>query len=263
MLELAEDEQIVFIEYMKKKSFEGKTPSNNPTFTALVGVPGSGKSTLAKNIENAVVVSQDDVIIEYARTFATDTSKDFWENDVRLFAAKVNVEIIKEAVKNKFDIVFDTAATDAQVKMIKHMQKKGYDVNAKVMLVDEYQAAMNVIERKHMADEQYALYEQGKSECPDVNLLRVKPETALNIANSVTDFIQEAVEKKFPMEIYEFGKKEPSFRTGDDFNKFVDNLELKPIEEHLERANNLLKKAKTKRDVLDINFLKSQMQSGR
>lgn len=55
MIELAEDERQVFTERMVAEALKGKTPSESPTFYALVGAPGSGKSTLASTIDNAVV----------------------------------------------------------------------------------------------------------------------------------------------------------------------------------------------------------------
>lgn len=57
MIELAEDERQVFTERMVAEALKGKTPSESPTFYALVGAPGSGKSTLASTIDNAVVIS--------------------------------------------------------------------------------------------------------------------------------------------------------------------------------------------------------------
>ena len=57
MIELAEDERQVFTERMVAEALKGKTPSESPTFYALVGAPGSGKSTLASTIDNAVVPS--------------------------------------------------------------------------------------------------------------------------------------------------------------------------------------------------------------
>lgn len=77
MIELAEDERQVFTERMVAEALKGKTPSESPTFYALVGAPGSGKSTLASTIDNAVVISSDHVIAEYAKTLGIDIREDF------------------------------------------------------------------------------------------------------------------------------------------------------------------------------------------
>ena len=70
MIELAEDERQVFTERMVAEALKGKTPSESPTFYALVGAPGSGKSTLASTIDNAVVISLPNMRKRSASTFA-------------------------------------------------------------------------------------------------------------------------------------------------------------------------------------------------
>ena len=70
MIELAEDERQVFTERMVAEALKGKTPSESPTFYALVGAPGSGKSTLASTIDNAVVMLLPNMRKRSASTFA-------------------------------------------------------------------------------------------------------------------------------------------------------------------------------------------------
>ena len=70
MIELAEDERQVFTERMVAEALKGKTPSESPTFYALVGAPGSGKSTLASTIDNAVIMSLPNMRKRSASTFA-------------------------------------------------------------------------------------------------------------------------------------------------------------------------------------------------
>ena len=90
---------------MVAEALKGKTPSESPTFYALVGAPGSGKSTLASTIDNAVVISSDHVIAEYAKTLGIDIREDFCDREVGRFATVVSNEIYKAAVKNKMNIV--------------------------------------------------------------------------------------------------------------------------------------------------------------
>ena len=264
MLELAEDEQQAFTEQMVKKALEGKTPSKNPTFYALVGAPGSGKSTLAAQIDNAVIISSDNVIAEYAKTLGYDIREDFHNSEIGRFATKVSNEIYKAAVRNKMDIVYDTSVVQNSIKMIEHAGKMGYQTQAKVMLVDEYQAAMNVVERKMNTDEAFSKHRalREKFGYPTSNPLAVNPRVSLNVSLAVNDFIAEALDKKFPMEIYEFGKKTPSFKTGDDFDKFIDGLQMIPMEKNIERCEKLKKRADKEGredDFMNLAALKREM----
>lgn len=225
MIELAEDERQVFTERMVAEALKGKTPSESPTFYALVGAPGSGKSTLASTIDNAVVISSDHVIAEYAKTLGIDIREDFCDREVGRFATVVSNEIYKAAVKNKMNIVYDTSVLQNTFKMLEHVPKFGYQTKLKIMLVDEYQAAMNV-------------------------------------SAAVEEFVMRAVERGYPLEIYEFGKKEPSFKTGDDFDRFIESLELIPMERHLERCEKLKRRADNagrEEDFMQLMALKKEM----
>lgn len=167
MIELAEDERQVFTERMVAEALKGKTPSESPTFYALVGAPGSGKSTLASTIDNAVVISSDHVIAEYAKTLGIDIREDFCDREVGRFATVVSNEIYKAAVKNKMNIVYDTSVLQNTFKMLEHVPKFGYQTKLKIMLVDEYQAAMNVVERKMDNDDAFpATAAAGKVRLP-------------------------------------------------------------------------------------------------
>ncbi len=264
MLELAEDEQQVFTEQMIAQALEGKTPSQNPTFYALIGAPGSGKSTLAAQIDNAVVISSDHIIAEYAKTLGIDIREDFCDSEIGRFATKVSNEIYKAAVRQQMDIVYDTSVLQNSVKMLEHVPKFGYTTKLKVMLVDEYQAALNVVERKMNNDEAYGKHRalREKFGYPTGNPLGVKPSVSLNVSAAVMDFVQKAADAGLPMEIYEFGKKEPSFKTGDDFDRFVENLELAPMEQHLERCEKLKRRADhagREDDFMQLMALKREM----
>lgn len=250
MLELAEDEQEVFTQKMVKRALAGVTPSKKLTFYALVGAPGSGKSTMARKIKNAVLISTDYVLAEYAKDLGIDTRGGFSDNEVGLFATKVSNVIYKTALRNHMDIVYDTAALHNTKAMLEHVQQFGYEPQIKIMLADEYQAAMNAVERKLDFDDAYtyghsAAYfdEYNRQAYPDGNPLAVQPQVSLNVSMAVEDFVQEALDQNIPVEIYEFGKDKPSFRTGDDFDKFIDDLQLTPMEEHIDRCEKLYRRA--------------------
>lgn len=264
MIELADDEQEIFTKRMVKEAMEGKTPSSRPTFYALVGAPGSGKSSMAKNIKNAVVICSDHVIGEYAKELDIDISNDFYDKDVSLFAVKVSNEIYKAAVKNKMDIVYDTSVLYNTKKMVEHVKKFGYQTQIKLMLTDEYQAAMNVIERKMNVDNQYFMHKRYRDFChyPSGNLFAVSPYVSMNVSAAVEDFLGEMQLKKEPIEVYEFGKTEPSFKTGDDFDKFIDNMKLIPMEDHIKRCDKLIKRAMNEGrddDAINLIALKKEM----
>ncbi len=264
MIELAEDEQQIFIERMTAKALKGKTPSENPTFYALIGAPGSGKSTLASTIDNAVVISTDYIIGEYAKTMGIDIREDFYDREISRFATKVSGEIYKAAVKNRMNIIYDTSVLQNTVKMLERVPDAGYQTKVKVMLVDEYQAAMNVVERKMDNDDAFSRHRQLREKFgyPTGNPLGVKPSVSMNVSAAVENFIQQAVERGYPLEIYEFGKKEPSFKTGDDFDKFIENLELTPMDKHLERCEKLKRRANNagrEDDILELLNLKREM----
>ena len=268
MLELAEDEQQDFINEMVEKATQGVTSSQTPTFYALLGAPGSGKSTLARHMNNAVKISTDSIIAEYARTLGYDIREDFYDSEISLFAAKVSHEIYKTAIKNKMNIVYDSSALHNTLKMLEHTSKFGYQAQIKVMLADEYEAAMNVVERKMDIDEAYTKHRELREKFgyPTGNPMAVKPNVSLNASAAIQNFVMEAVEKGYPIEIYEFGKQEPSYKSGDDFDKFIANVKLIPIEQHIARCDKLKARADAagrEDDVLNLLALKREMMGRR
>ena len=245
MIELAEDERQVFTERMVAEALKGKTPSESPTFYALVGAPGSGKSTLASTIDNAVVISSDHVIAEYAKTLGIDIREDFCDREVGRFATVVSNEIYKAAVKNKMNIVYDTSVLQNTFKMLEHVPKFGYQTKLKIMLVDEYQAAMNVVERKMDNDDAFSRHRQLREKFgyPSGNPLGVKPSTSMNVSAAVEEFVMQAVER-------------------DDFDRFIESLELIPMERHLERCEKLKRRADNagrEEDFMQLMALKKEM----
>jgi hypothetical protein len=147
---------------------------------------------------------------------------------------------------------------------LEHVPKFGYQTKLKIMLVDEYQAAMNVVERKMDNDDAFSRHRQLREKFgyPSDNPLGVKPSTSMNVSAAVEEFVMQAVERGYPLEIYEFGKKEPSFKTGDDFDRFIESLELIPMERHLERCEKLKRRADNagrEEDFMQLMALKKEM----
>lgn len=268
MLYLAEDEKQVFIEQMKQQAFAGKHPVGRPVFTALVGAQGSGKSHLAEQIPNSVLISSDRIIEEFARSLDIDTRDDFYDKELGRFASLVNNEIVKEAIEGGYNVTYDTSVLPETVKMIKFMAGYGYKTDIKVMLVDEYQAAMNVAERKLDCDERHTDYRRNRLDgvrYPKGNPLAVMPSTSGDYSDLVREFVENAVQKGVPLEIYEFGKSRPSFKTGDDFDKFIENLQLTPMEEHIKRCEKLKRradKAGNEEYFMQLQMLQNQMRRG-
>lgn len=262
MLELAVDEQQDFIEDLKAKAFAGKTPANNPSITLLIGAPGSGKSSLAQKLDNAVSISTDAIIAQYAKNLGIDIREDFYDQDIGRFAAKASGELLDEAVRNKYNIVLDNSSPQTAYLIHKN-PPRGYEIFTKVLLVDEYQAALNAIERKINTNEEYTKSRRLQGYFQSDNVLDVNADFSLKASEEVVDFIQNAVERKFPIEVYEFGKDQPSFKTGDDFDKFVNGLVLPSDEEHLQRIDRLAKKAQTEEDILGLSYLKNKIKTDR
>lgn len=268
MLYWADDEKQVFIEQMKRQALAGKHPVDNPIFTALIGAQGSGKSHLAAQIPNSVLISSDHIIEEYAKCLNIDTRENFYDAELGRLATKVNNEIVKAAIEGGYNVTYDTSVLSETVKMIDFMVRYGYKTDIKVMLVDEYQAAMNVAERKLEYDRHQTDYRCNRldgARYPDGNPLPVMPSTSGNSSVLVMEFIENAVQKGVPIEIYEFGKNKPSFKTGDDFDKFIENLELTPIEQHIKRCEELQRradKAGNEDYFMQLKMLRNQMSKG-
>lgn len=268
MLELAEDEQFVFIERMKELAFAGKTPVKRPVLTALIGAQGSGKSHLAEQIQNSVLISSDRVIEEYLKCLNIDPREDFYDAELGRFACRVNNEIVKTAIEGGYNVTYDTSVLSETVKMMDFMAQYGYKSDVKVILADEYQAALNVAERKLDYDERYADYCRRRldgARRPEGNPLAVMPSTSGNYSALVLEFVENAVQKGVPLEIYEFGKNKPSFKTGDDFDRFVENLQLIPVEEHIKRCEKLKRRADEAGNedyFMQLKMLQNQMRRG-
>lgn len=85
MIELAEDERQVFTERMVAEALKGKTPSESPTFTPWSVRRGRVSPPWRQPLNNAVVISSDHVIAEYAKTLGIDIREDFCDREVGRF----------------------------------------------------------------------------------------------------------------------------------------------------------------------------------
>ena len=95
--------------------------------------------------------------------------------------------------------------------------------------------------------------------------MMVSPDVSIETSLAVVDFIKRALAKNQQIEIYEYGKTKPSFRTGDDFEKFIDSLKIIPIDEHIKRCQNLHDRAiETNHEdyAIQLKWLQQQMQHG-
>ncbi len=267
MLELTEDEQQIFIEKIKQKVLAGKTPAKGqPTLTIIIGTPGSGKSYLAQTIENSVYCSPDDIIAEYIKTTGTDPRGDFLNDDIEKFTARVYDEVVQAIIDGKYNFTCDSFKDVDGQKVVNFMAQYGYKKDIKVILADEYQAALNAVERKLDYDDKYTEYcknKQSGTQYPRGNPLEVAPDVSTKTSDHIAKFICKAVEEGKQIEIYEFGKIKPSFRTGDDFDKFLENLPLTPITKHIKRCQQLYNRAHqsgNKKCAAQLNWLMQKMK---
>ena len=105
MLELAEDEQQIFIENSKRKALNGLKPSGKPTFTLVLGAQGSGKSSLTERFENAAVISPDAYVADYYAAVGIDPRDNPYDHEIGDFAS-----LAENAVKNAFSGMEDALA---------------------------------------------------------------------------------------------------------------------------------------------------------
>lgn len=263
MLELAEDEQEYFIDKLKKKTLIGKKGSEHPVFTAIIGMPGTGKSTLAAKMQNTAVISGDNVMSEYCEMLGIDITEPFVDKEVGRFIDRVNREIIDEAVDRGINIAYDTQSVFRAEDMLEEMRQKGYQVRAKVMLADKYQAALNSVERKLDMDEKFIQYKMGeRKRYPKGNTRLGSLEAASDNFERVVNYIKTANAKSYPVEVYEFGKDKPSFKSGEDVGSFFESLDLTPAVDQSKRAEKLSARAMVlgkEDEVIGLNYLRNRM----
>lgn len=263
MLELAPDEQEYFTHKMLLKALSGKKPVDNPNFTAIIGMPGTGKSTLASKLKNTVLVSGDYIMGEYCKSLGIDYTEEFVDKEVGRFIEKVNGKIISEARRRDLNIAYDTASVYRADDMLELMSKNGYNVRAKVMIADKYLAVLNSLDRKLDMDEKFIQYKRGKRKnYPKGNTRLGSLESASDNFERVINYIKAANTKSYSIEVYEFGKDQPSFKSGDNVDKFLENLDLTPAANQSKRAEKLSRRAQVmgkENEIIGLNYLKNRM----
>ena len=169
MLELAEDEQQAFIEDSKKRVLGGLKASKRPTFTLVLGAQGVGKSSLTALFENAAVISPDAYVADYYAAVGIDPRDNPYDLEIGDFAMRVTQEILTEAVRRKYDIVYDAMSMSDAGRLVGGVKSLGYGVALKAVVNDMYASALNVEERKLRYDEDYTEYARGKGAYPQGN----------------------------------------------------------------------------------------------
>ena len=244
-----------FINKYKRKVFTGVSAKENPDFIYIIGAKGSGKTTLARKLENTVLVSADDVIGNLVKDMGWDADDYGSDPKNRMFLAQVANELFKEAISNKYSIVFDTGLTDNTEKLVNIMNSKCYNIKFKAILADDIMAQLNVASRKLDYDEKLARYKEGKGAFPEgENPTEVDLRLASKSAIDTVKFLQKLYAEGHDFEVYEYGKQSPSYDTRKDKVSFDDYLEdfcsrLPAEDTYRQRLENLQKIAKKSKNV--------------
>ena len=245
MLELAEDEQQIFIENSKRKALNGLKPSGKPTFTLVLGAQGSGKSSLTERFENAAVISPDAYVADYYAAVGIDPRDNPYDHEIGDFAMKVTQAVLTEAVRRKYDIVYDAMSMSDAGRLVGGVKSLGYGVALKAVVNDMYASALNVEERKLKYDENYTAYACGRDAYPGGNPLEVDSNDSIIRSMEMMDFLEKADKKGVKIEVYRTGGKELAFVTGQggDFAAFAKEVAAGDKDKHLERCGKLVRKA--------------------
>lgn len=195
MLELAEDEQQAFIEDSKKRVLGGLKASKRPTFTLVLGAQGVGKSSLTALFENAAVISPDAYVADYYAAVGIDPRDNPYDREIGDFAMRVTQEILTEAVRRKYDIVYDAMSMSDAGRLVGGVKSLGYGVALKAVVNDMYASALNVEERKLRYDEDYTEYARGKGAYPQGNPLEVDSGDSIVRSMEMMDFLEKPTKK--------------------------------------------------------------------
>ena len=245
MLELAEDEQQAFIEDSKKRVLGGLKASKRPTFTLVLGAQGVGKSSLTARFENAAVISPDAYVADYYAAVGADPRDNPYDLEIGDFAMRVTQEILTEAVRRKYDIVYDAMSMSDAGRLVGGVKSLGYGVALKAVVNDMYASALNVEERKLRYNEDYTEYARGKGAYPQGNPLEVDSGDSIIRSMEMMDFLEKADKKGVKIEVYRTGEKEPAFVTGQggDFAAFAETVAVGDKSGNMERCCKLVRKA--------------------
>ena len=245
MLELAEDEQQAFIEDSKKRVLDGLKASKRPTFTLVLGAQGVGKSSLTTRFENAAVISPDAYVADYYAAVGADPRDNPYDREIGDFAMRVTQEILTEAVRRKYDIVYDAMSMSDAGRLVGGVKSLGYGVALKAVVNDMYASALNVEERKLRYDEDYTNYACRNGAYPHGNPLEVDSGDSIIRSMEMMDFLEKADKKGVKIEVYRTGEKEPAFVTGQggDFAAFAETVAVGDKSGNMERCCKLVRKA--------------------
>jgi predicted ABC-type ATPase len=139
-------------EYIENTVLPLKT-NEKPLCIINVGGPGSGKTYVSKiyiknvlkqNIKNFCIVNPDDILSKY------------FNNDINCYEIDNNspYDVINElfvvAVKNKYNILYDTTGLDIKdiKSKLKLLKKNNYTVNVCVCLIDDISIALKRVEKR-------------------------------------------------------------------------------------------------------------------
>lgn len=226
MILLSEEEQKQFLVQCQTKALQGKTGSDNPSFVFLMGAKGSGKTTLARKLPNTVLASADDIICDYFKATGADPRVYEYDDEERAFFTKALNGVFMAAIKNKCNIAYDTGLTDNSEKLMLRMQKFGYNVEIKAMLIAPIEAQLNVIDRKLKFDNNFTDYKSGKTGYPDgQNPTRVDAALAKKSAITAEHFLAELDMAGESFEVWEYGSDEVKYSTKSAQIPFVDYLD--------------------------------------
>lgn len=97
---------------------------SRPIFVMTVGLPGSGKSTWAARVNDAVVISSDDI---RSKLFGTDNNKTTGEENAKVFT--IAHRRIKENLKKGKNVVFDATNLNKKrrIVLLKDIKEAGID----------------------------------------------------------------------------------------------------------------------------------------
>ncbi len=205
----AEVEKKKFIQSCVAKALAGKKTVEKPQFISLLGAKGSGKTTLGRKLENTVLVSADDIIGDYFKVHGADARSCVYGDEERRFFTQAVNAVFVAAIRNKFNIAYDTGLTDNTEELIRRMQKKGYESCIKAILADDIAAQLNVVERKLDFDKKFTAYKNGEAPYPDgLNPTMVDMKLAAKSATDTAQFLMNTAEH---FEAYEYGADAPAY----------------------------------------------------
>ncbi len=192
----------------------------------MTGAKGSGKTTLARKLPNTVLASADDIICDYFKAAGVDPRTYEYDDAERAFFARTLNDVFMAAIRNKCNIAYDTGLTDHSEKLMQRMQKFGYDVEIKAMLVNPIEAQLNVAERKLKFDKGFSAYKSGKADYPDgQNPTRVDLALARKSAITAELFLADLDMTGQNFEVWEHGSDMPSYSTDNPQCPFVEYLD--------------------------------------